>query len=231
MTPPVPALVEAQRVSRVYDDGRIQALSDVSLRVAGGESMAITGPSGSGKSTLLNLLCGLDGPTEGRVLVDGRSPGSPREWAEVRARRIGMVFQSFNLLPVLTACENVEVAMFGVVPGAAERRRRALELLDEVGLGRRAHHRPSALSGGERQRVAIARSLANRPVLLLADEPTGSLDSSNAAAILDLLLDLRHTRNMAVVIVTHDCDVAAAADRQLHMLDGRIVHVTGAVPA
>jgi putative ABC transport system ATP-binding protein len=217
-------LVEAQEVSRDYDAGRIQALSQVSLTVGSGDSLAIMGTSGSGKSTLLNLLCGLDRPTSGQVLVDGRLPGSASEWAAVRARRIGMVFQSFNLLPILTACENVEVSMFGVVPAAHARRRRALALLDEVGLGDRSGHRPSELSGGERQRVAIARSLANDPALLLADEPTGSLDSKTAEAVLRLLFDLHDARGMALVIVTHDRGVGSAAARRLTMRDGQIVN-------
>jgi putative ABC transport system ATP-binding protein len=217
------ARVEAERVSRTYDGGRIEAVSEVTLAIAQGESVAVMGASGSGKSTLLNLLCGLDRPTAGRVLVDGRDPASTRAWAAVRARRIGIVFQSFNLLPSLNARENVEIPMFGVVRGAAARSRRALDLLDEVGLRARAHHRPSELSGGERQRVAIARSLANDPALLLADEPTGSLDSKSAAAIVELLLDLQWTRGMGLMIVTHDPDIARAAARQITMRDGRIV--------
>jgi putative ABC transport system ATP-binding protein len=221
-SPASPALVEAERVSRAYDGGRIEALSEVTLAITKGESVAVMGASGSGKSTLLNILCGLDSPTAGRVLVDGRDPASSRAWAAVRARRIGIVFQSFNLLPALSACENVEVPMFGVVRGAVARRRRALDLLDEVGLAARARHRPFELSGGERQRVAIARSLANDPALLLADEPTGSLDSKNAAAIVDLLLDLQWTRGMGLMIVTHDPDIARAAARQITMRDGRI---------
>jgi putative ABC transport system ATP-binding protein len=222
-TSAAPPLVEAVAVSRDYDGGRIQALSGVTLSIGAGESVALMGASGSGKSTLLNLLCGLDRPTAGRVLVDGREPASPREWAVLRARRIGMVFQSFNLLPILNARENVEVPMFGVVPSALGRRRRAMELLREVGLDDRAGHRPAELSGGERQRVAIARSLANDPALLLADEPTGSLDSKTAGAILALLIDLHRARGMAIVIVTHDPVVGSAAHLQLTMRDGRIV--------
>jgi ABC-type lipoprotein export system ATPase subunit len=215
-------LLAAFDISRSYDGGRILAVADVSISVSPGESIAVMGQSGSGKSTLLNLLCGLDRPDHGRVLVDGREPGSRRAWAEVRARRIGMVFQAFNLLPTLSARENVEIPMFGVVSGARARSRRALSLLEEVGLGARESHRPTELSGGERQRVAIARSLANDPALLLADEPTGSLDSKTAVLILELLADLVRSRGLALVVVTHDAQIAARAGRQLQMVDGRL---------
>jgi ABC-type lipoprotein export system ATPase subunit len=223
-------LLAAFNLSRSYDRGRILAVAEVSVSVSPGESVAVMGQSGSGKSTLLNLLCGLDRPDSGRVLVDGREPGSRRAWAEVRARRIGMVFQAFNLLPTLSARENVEIPMFGVVAGARARSRRALSLLEEVGLGARASHRPTELSGGERQRVAIARSLANDPALLLADEPTGSLDSKTAVVILALLDDLMRSRGLALVVVTHDAQIAARAGRQLHMLDGRLVPNGGCAP-
>ena len=216
-------LVCLSGVSRIYDRGRIHAVSDVTLAIDAGASVAITGPSGSGKSTVLNLLCGLDQPTSGHVLVEGREPRSPRAWASLRARRIGMVFQSFNLLPKLTACENVEVPMFGVITSARVRRERARTLLEEVGLADRAGHRPTDLSGGERQRVAIARSLANSPDLLLADEPTGSLDTTTAAIILRLLLALHQARRVALVIVTHDREVAACAGRRVTMVDGRVL--------
>jgi putative ABC transport system ATP-binding protein len=215
-------LLAAIDVSRSYDGGRILAVADASVSVSPGETIAIMGQSGSGKSTLLNLMCGLDRPDGGRVLVDGREPGSRGAWADVRARRIGMVFQSFNLLPMLSARENVEIPMFGVVPGARMRRERATSLLEEVGLGARASHRPTELSGGERQRVAIARSLANDPAILLADEPTGSLDSTTAVVILALLADLVRSRGLALVVVTHDPQVAARAGRQLVMVDGRL---------
>ena len=216
------AIVAARDVSRTYDGGRIQALAGVSLAIAAGESISLTGASGSGKSTLLNLLAGMEQPSSGQVLVDGCAPPTSRAWAEVRARRLGIVFQSFNLFPILTAQENVEIPMFGVVASSAERRTRALALLEEVGLADRARHRPSELSGGERQRVAIARSLANSPAVLLADEPTGSLDSKNANAVLDLMFKLHERRGMALLIVTHDAGVAGTARRQLTMHDGRI---------
>jgi ABC-type lipoprotein export system ATPase subunit len=215
-------VILAEGLARSFDGGRVPAVKDVSLTMRSGESIAIMGQSGSGKSTLLNLLCGLDRPDRGRVLIDGHEPGSRAAWSEVRARRIGMVFQGFNLLPALTACENVEIPMFGVRAGAKARRQRALTLLSEVGLAGREHHRPAELSGGERQRVAMARSLANDPAVLLADEPTGSLDSTTAQAVLELLLGLHRMDAMALLIVTHDRDVAAVTDRQLTMKDGRL---------
>jgi putative ABC transport system ATP-binding protein len=215
-------LLEARAVSRHYDDGRVRAVDGVTLAVSRGETMAIMGPSGCGKSTLLHLLCGLEPPTAGRVLIDGEGVSSGPAWAGIRARRIGIVFQSFNLLPMLTACENVEVPMMGVVRGASARRARALRLLQQVGLADRVSHRPPRLSGGERQRVAIARSLANDPDVLLADEPTGNLDSHAATDILRQLFDLRRDRGLALVLVTHDRNVADMAGRLVTMKDGRL---------
>ena len=211
-----------QDVSRWYASGLVAALRGVSLDIAPGECVAIVGPSGSGKSTLLHLLCGLDRPTSGRVLFEGREPRSVGEWARLRAGRIGFVFQASNLLPTLTAAENVEVPMFGTGRGRRERERRSRELLARVGLAERAAHRPGELSGGERQRVAIARGLANSPGVLLADEPTGNLDSATSAAILDLLLGLHTQEGMTLVLVTHDGAVAERAGRIVHLLDGRI---------
>ncbi|HET7264510.1 MAG TPA: ABC transporter ATP-binding protein [bacterium] len=216
-------LVALEQVSRGYDGGRVVALRDVTLRVAPGEFVAIVGPSGSGKSTLLHLLCGLDRPTAGRVLFRGAEPPSPAAWTRVRARQIGFVFQAFYLFPTLTALENVEIPMFGVVPHAAERRRRARALLDRVGLGGRLDHLPSQLSGGERQRVAIARSLANTPILIGADEPTGNLDSHASLEVLDLLADLRRRDGASLVLATHNTEVAARAGRIIRLADGRIV--------
>ena len=205
------------------------ALQDVTCHIAAGEYVAIVGPSGSGKSTLLHLLCGLERPTHGRVLFAGMEPCSVRQWAHLRATRIGFVFQAFHLLPTLTAQENVEVPMFGVVPWARERQRRALALLERVGLAARARHRPFELSGGERQRVAIARGLANAPVLLLADEPTGNLDSQTAADIMHVLheVHMQDGGEKTLVLVTHNPEIAAPSDRLLHLSDGRIVSVAG----
>ena len=216
-------LVEARGLSRSFDHGRIHALRGVSFRVARGEWVAITGPSGSVKSTLLHLLGALDRPSGGEVLVDGLALGSEPDLADFRARTVGFVFQSFNLLPALTASENVQVPMFeGALP-AGERRARAEELLRRVGLGDRMDERPAHLSGGERQRVAIARSLANEPRLLLADEPTGNLDSGSTGDTMDLLDELRRERGLTLLVVTHSPEVAARAGRAIRLLDGQVV--------
>lgn len=210
-------------VGRQFDSGNIVALRDVSLELRAGDLIAITGPSGSGKTTLLNIMAGLDRPTSGTVTFAGIASPSAGAWTRLRATRLGVIFQEFNLLPTLSAAENVEVAMFGVVPSAAERRRRALERLDEVSVAYCAHRRPAQLSAGERRRVGIARSLANDPDVLLADEPTSNLDTTTAAAVLDLLFRLQRRRGMAMAIVTHDPVVVARCPCCLHVVDGRIV--------
>jgi len=216
-------MLSLRDVSRWYAKGQVAALAGVSLDVAPGECVAVVGPSGSGKSTLLHLLCGLDRPTSGRVFFDGLEPRSVGDWARLRATRVGFVFQAPNLLATLTAAENVEVPMFAAGIRRRERERRARELLGRVGLAHRARHRPSELSGGEQQRVAIARALANAPSVLLADEPTGNLDSVTAAAVLDLLLGLRAQDGMTLVVVTHDAGIAQRAERVIQILDGRVV--------
>jgi putative ABC transport system ATP-binding protein len=210
-------------VWRIYPRGQVVGLRDVTLAVQRGDYIAITGPSGSGKSTLLHLAGGLDRPTRGRVLFDGSAPKGPTHWTRLRARRIGIVFQAFHLLGGLTAAENVEVPMFGVVRSERERRQRAAALLEAVGLGHRVTHRAADLSAGESQRVAIARSLANSPDLILADEPTGNLDSRNAEEILGLLEDLYRREHIALVVVTHDPRVSRRARRVVGLLDGQIV--------
>jgi putative ABC transport system ATP-binding protein len=192
------------------------------LRVASGELVALTGSSGSGKSTLLNLIGALDTPDAGTITVDGQRLDDLDSPSEYRAAMIGFVFQSHNLLPTLTASENVQMAMFGRRP-RRDRRGRADELLAEVGLGGRVDARPAVLSGGERQRVAIARALANEPRLLLADEPTGALDSVTGGQVLDLLSQLRAQYGMTILLVTNDEDVAVRADRSLRLQDG-VIH-------
>ena len=214
------ARIDVERVSRRF--GAVEALREVSLHVLPGELVAITGRSGSGKSTLLNLIGGLDRPSEGRVLIDGVDVATDRRDERARRELVGFVFQQHLLLSELSARMNVEVPLIGAGVAARERRRRALELLEEVGLADRAEHRPAMLSGGERQRVAVARALANDPRLLLADEPTGALDSASSERIVELLVTLRARRGMTVVIVSYDNAVYAHADRTMTILDGRL---------
>jgi putative ABC transport system ATP-binding protein len=202
----------------------VTALSDVSLSIEAGEYVAVVGPSGCGKSTLLHILGCVDVPTSGEVLINDREVGSlsDADRSRLRLREIGFVFQRFFLLPMLTAWENVELPQAEAGAPRAERRQRTADLLEYVGLARRAAHRPSELSGGEMQRVAIARALANKPRLLLADEPTGELDQRTGGQIV-ALLDRLHEDGTAVVVVTHDATVAARAHRLLTMRDGQIV--------
>jgi putative ABC transport system ATP-binding protein len=215
-------LIWLQAVSRTYPRGHVRATREVTLEIGRGEYVAITGPSGSGKSTLLYLASGLDFPDAGAVFFDGQSPRSTAQWARLRALHIGFVFQTFQLVASLTTAENVELPMLGVVAGESNRRRRAAALLERVGLGHRTTHRVGDLSGGEAQRVAIARALANSPQLVLADEPTGNLDSRTAAQILDLLDEVREHERVSLVMVTHDEAIAARAAHVIHLRDGRI---------
>jgi putative ABC transport system ATP-binding protein len=219
-------VVEARHVSRVFPmrAGPVTALRDISMRIDPGEYIGIVGPSGCGKSTLLHVLGLVDVPTAGEVLFGDRSVGalSDADRSRLRLREIGFVFQRFFLLPMLTAWENVELPQAEAGVGRAERSDRTRELLEYVGLAGRADHRPSELSGGEMQRVAIARALANRPRLLLADEPTGELDQTTGNQIISLI-DRLHHDGMALVVVTHDLAVAARAQRLLRMRDGQIV--------
>jgi putative ABC transport system ATP-binding protein len=229
-----PPLVLLEGVSKVYDAGRaeVRALTGVDLRIEHGEFVAITGPSGSGKTTLMEIMGCLSRPTAGQYRLDGRAVediGSDA-LARVRGEQIGFVFQSFNLLPRLSAQENVELPLGYRGVARAERRRRAQEALLQVGLAHRARHRPAELSGGERQRVAVARALVNAPRLVLADEPTGNLDSKTGAEILRLL-DAVHTGGASVVIVTHDPAIAARAPRRLAIRDGRILSDERGAPA
>ena len=215
-------LLRAEGLTKTYPDGEVQALRGVSLDVERNESVAIMGPSGCGKSTLLNLLGGLDRPTEGEIYFRG-TPLSQIDRDQYRAREIGFVFQSFYVLSTLSAVENVQVPMFETTLDRRQRVERAETLIEQVGLSHRRNHRPMHLSVGERQRVAIARALANEPSLLLADEPTGNLDSRSQNEVLQLLNDLRQRQGLTLVIITHSPEVAAAAQRVIRMRDGRVV--------
>ena len=219
------AEVVVDHVSRSFEDGRIPALVDVSFRVDEGEFVAVTGPSGCGKSTLLNMIGALDRPTSGAITVAGRAVGAT-DGARYRASVVGFVFQFHNLIPTLNALENVQLPMLGRGLARSERVARAGELLDEVGLSHRRSAYPPTLSGGERQRVALARALANEPRLLLADEPTGALDSATGAQIVGLLQTVRAQRGTTILLVTNDPDVAEVADRILRIRDGRIAEAT-----
>jgi ABC-type lipoprotein export system ATPase subunit len=216
-------LFEAAGIMKKFDDGQVQALRGVDFRVSEGEFLAVTGPSGCGKTTLLQMLGALDRPTEGRLLYRGNSIPDLHDPSRYRALEIGFIFQAFHLLPTFTAVENVQIPMFESPLPASERRDRAAALLESVGLEHRLDHFPSKLSGGERQRVAIARSLANSPSVLLADEPTGNLDSENARMILELIIRLQREQSMTLVLVTHDMRIARQASRTIEMMDGRIV--------
>jgi putative ABC transport system ATP-binding protein len=220
-------IVEARGVDKVYENGKLQvhALRDVSFSVPHGAMVAIMGPSGSGKTTLLNCLSGLDAIDGGEVLIDGvaLSAMSDEQRTDYRARRMGFVFQFYNLMPVLTAVENVELPLLVSRVPVKEARKKALAALELVGLGERAGHLPDELSGGQRQRVTIARALVNDPAIVWADEPTGDLDSENAEEIVELMRRLNRERGLTFLIVTHDIGVGRATDRIVRMVDGRIV--------
>jgi putative ABC transport system ATP-binding protein len=224
-------IIRLEEVTRVYDLGKIQvpALQNVNLDVANGEFLAIVGPSGSGKSTMMNILGCLDRPTSGLYVLDGQPVDelSDDGLAFVRSRSIGFVFQSYNLLPRTSALENVATPLMYQGVGRKERLRRAQAVLERLGLGDRLTHEPSELSGGQQQRVGIARALVTEPAMILADEPTGNLDSHSGAEVLDLFRDL-HALGRTIVLITHDADVASSADRAVHLRDGQLVHV---VPA
>jgi putative ABC transport system ATP-binding protein len=215
-------LLAFEHVSREFDGGRVVAVRDVNLAIAKGESLSLVGPSGSGKTTLIMLMCGIMAPSEGVIRWNGETVTTAQEWTTLRRSEIGIVFQDFNLFPTLSANENIEVATFGTGIDNNERKRRATAALDAVGLTARATHLPHQLSGGERQRVAIARSIVNRPNLILADEPTGNLDSVNGNQIIKLLFELHKTRGVTLVLVTHDTGLAAACARQVAIKDGRL---------
>jgi ABC-type lipoprotein export system ATPase subunit len=221
----VDELIRTINLTKTYGSGEtaVHALDSVNLTVLRGEFLAMMGPSGCGKSTLLNMLGALDQPTSGEVWVNGENLARLKDMDGFRARTVGFIFQLHNLLPTLNTLENVEVPMQGQVAGASVRRARAAELLHLVGLGDRLEGLPAQLSGGQRQRVAVARALANRPALLLADEPTGSLDSQSGEEILKLLAELNKSQGTTIIVVTHDRRVAQSTQRIVRMHDGRIV--------
>ena len=218
-------MIRLEDVTKIYKMGEVEvgALQGVSLDIDEGEIVAIMGPSGSGKSTLMNVIGCLDVPTSGRYVLDGQDVGgvSDNRLSEIRGRQIGFVFQTYNLLPRLTARANVELPL--VYGHGSNRKRRALEALDRVGLGDRANHRPAELSGGQQQRVGIARALVKRPRILLADEPTGNLDSQSSEEIMDILKELNRREGLTLILVTHERDIANQARRVVSMLDGRVV--------
>ena len=220
--PSDPCLAEALAVTRSYENGRVKALRGVDLRIEAGDFVAITGSSGSGKTTLLQMLGGLDTPDSGEIRFQGQSLSEMGDLSSFRAQRVGFVFQSFHLLSTLSACENVQVPMVGNPLPEKGREQRAIQLLEQVGLAERIRHRPSELSGGERQRVAIARSLANEPDLLLADEPTGNLDRESTTMVMELLSRIHRDNGTTLVVVTHDPSTAAYARRRITMSDGMV---------
>lgn len=217
-----PPVFEASGLQKAYDDGAVTALRGVDFQISAGEFVAIMGPSGCGKTTLLHLLGALDHPSGGTLRYRGQSIATMRDPAAYRSKEIGFVFQSFHLLPTFTVLENVQIPMFETDRTRGERAKRAKALLNSVKLDHRFDHRPAKLSGGERQRVAIARSLANEPSVLLADEPTGNLDSENARLIMELLARLHRELQMTLVLITHDSAVAEYATRTIHMKDGMV---------
>jgi putative ABC transport system ATP-binding protein len=222
----VNGMIRLVKASRSYGTPPVTALDSVSLEIGRGEFVAITGPSGSGKSTLLNLLGGLDHPTSGEVVVDGvhLERADDRELTLYRRLKLGIVFQFFNLLPSMSVVENVELPLLLRGDDARESRAKAVEMLDQVGMARRSSHFPHQLSGGEMQRAAIARGLVHGPSLLLADEPTGNLDSANASQVLEVIAKIASRRTATVIMVTHSDSVAALADRRIRMKDGRVAH-------
>lgn len=217
------SLIQLIDVTKHYPDGNVMALADVTLSIDRGDHVAIVGPSGCGKSTLLNLIGALDRPTSGEVSFDGIRLDKSADLDQIRSKEIGFVFQSFHLLPNLTALENVQLPMMVGDLGPASREQRAAELLEQVGLADRKLHLPGKLSNGQRQRVAMARALANQPQLILADEPTGALDSESGQRVLDLLVQLCQEQSTTLVIVTHDARIADRSERVVRLSDGRVI--------
>lgn len=219
---PVENIIKIRNVKKSYENGKIKALDGVNLEIKRGEFVSIIGPSGSGKSTLLNMLGALDLPDEGEIHAAGYNLTETKNLNHFRSKEIGFIFQLHNLIPNLTVLENVEIPMYEYRVSSKKRFMRALELLDYVGLQEKANRKPTQLSGGERQRVAIARALANKPSIILADEPTGSLDSKTGKMILQRLKDIHEMENVTLIIVTHDMNVASMAERTIEVLDGKI---------
>jgi ABC-type lipoprotein export system ATPase subunit len=215
-------LLEVRNLRKSYDEGRIEALRGVDLSIAAGDFLAISGASGSGKSTLLQLLGGLDCPTSGQVLFNDAVLGSSIDLDTYRSHYVGFIFQAFHLMPTLRAIENVQVPMLAMSGNAGNRVKKAEALLREMGLEDRMNQYPNQLSAGERQRVAIARALANDPAILLADEPTGNLDSVNSARIMEMLTGIQAKRGMTLIVVTHECEIATSARRHIRIRDGQI---------
>ncbi|HYO63653.1 MAG TPA: ABC transporter ATP-binding protein [Pyrinomonadaceae bacterium] len=226
-------MIELYKVSKTVMSGaeRLTILHELDMTIPDGQFLSVVGPSGSGKSTLLGLVAGLDAPTSGSILVDGADITRMSEdaLASLRSQKIGFVFQSFHLIPSLTALENVLIPM--EIAGARDARERARRLLEDVELTQRAHHYPSQLSGGEQQRISVARAFANDPSILLADEPTGNLDSRNGRHVFDLMVELNRRRGTTLVLVTHDRELAARADRRVSLSEGRVAHDSDAEPA
>jgi len=215
-------IIEIKKLRKEYEDGSIRALNGINLEIKKGDSVSIIGPSGSGKSTLLNMIGGLDKADEGQIIVAGVDLMQEKDLSEFRSEEIGFVFQLHNLIPNLTVLENVQTPLIGTEIEDKKMEERALELLKSVNLADKINQKPTKLSGGERQRVAIARALVNHPSIILADEPTGALDSETQDVILNLLLDIHKKENVTLIMVTHESYVANKADRSIYVLDGKI---------
>ncbi|MDR2831198.1 MAG: ABC transporter ATP-binding protein [Methanobrevibacter sp.] len=216
-------IVEIENLTKSYEKDSVKALNGINLTIEEGEFIAIMGPSGSGKSTLLNMIGALDKADDGKIIVDGHDLRVKKDLSDFRSETIGFVFQLHNLLPMLSSLENVELPTYELRISSDERRKRALKLLENVGVEDKAKFSPNKLSGGERQRVAVARALVNHPSIILADEPTGSLDSDNSQKILQILKDLHQQKNITLIIITHDPNVAKQAERIINILDGKVV--------
>lgn len=223
MNEPAPDFLAVCNLTKSYENGQVEALRGVSFRVAGGEKVALVGPSGCGKSTLLGVIGSLDRPTGGRVVIEGTDIHHQLRAHRFRATFLGFVFQFHYLVPAMTLVENVEAPMIAIGTGKGPRRERALQLLQDVGLGHRAHFLPARVSGGERQRAAVARALVNGPRLILADEPTGNLDSASGAIVADLILGYSRKTGATVIIATHNAEIAGLCDRTITMRDGSIL--------